>query len=814
MLGRDVLPHVDIIPLSAHSPHFDRARRDDLMRRRDELRYGEGYFNDPAITYFERRPMCDVGDICAYCEYAFYKALWPPDDDPWTGDSNLGWVDCMIATTTCRFCNFLTRLFFDNAPDFPKDQVVCETNGRRFDLRLRRVRSAEVTPTRSRKDQWNGGFSVSVNEISAPDVKKNSLYHYGRDTLFFSLDVDSRDEFIALLGAQSEEAAVLNLSRPIGEGWNSALFSSALCACKTHHGVGCEAAFSGFGRGSHISQVPAELGEKLRVVDVIDMCVTTLPNDMPYVALSYCWSQRRYSVLKLANYDEMSKLGGLTALSLPPVIKDAIAATRAIDERYIWIDSLCIIQDDHRNKAAELSRMDDIYRAASLTIIAASTPFYGTDLGLPGIQAVAARRNAATVELRGLKFRQCSYPLRHTLIDTKWHSRAWTFQEYLLSKRYLVFMPEQVYFVCQRASFAEDHIDHVCVRQREVNEQSLIPCCKLTFFDNESILKESHRPQHLVESYEELVAYYTMREMSFETDAINAVRGLLRLPQREHGIKFLCGLPVPHLIGYFLTWVPRGSCMERRPLLQHGSRFPSWSWAAWQGEVSYAPSSTPGPSYQPAADRFDHNGVHVDLESEITQWRVVLRPGAEVIDASIPVHGLEVLSEDFAGIDHCFLEFEAEVATFSIIADQYGSPNFFRHGEAEHSRCRQIIANGVWVGSVLIHDAHRPHLLQLNALGSQEQTFLSLSRAKARWQMWLPIDETNPSDERFFTLDDGSQIIHQPFDASVLDVHASVVNVLLVHTSETGVTYRVGVGQIHADAWDAASPERKQIVLG
>jgi hypothetical protein len=57
---------------------------------------------------------------------------------------------------------------------------------------------------------------------------------------------------------------------------------------------------------------------------------------------------------------------------LPRTIRDAIEVTRAIDYRYLWVDSLCIIQDDEQDRDFQIAMMDQIYSNADLTIAAGS----------------------------------------------------------------------------------------------------------------------------------------------------------------------------------------------------------------------------------------------------------------------------------------------------------------------------------------------------------------------------------------------------------------------------------------------------------
>lgn len=90
-----------------------------------------------------------------------------------------------------------------------------------------------------------------------------------------------------------------------------------------------------------------------------------------YACLSYCWGQERQPVV-LANNTLSSLCQGIPLGTLLQTIQDAITTTRRLGLRYLWVDSLCIIQDSAEDKAVEISRMDEIYRQGFVTISAAS----------------------------------------------------------------------------------------------------------------------------------------------------------------------------------------------------------------------------------------------------------------------------------------------------------------------------------------------------------------------------------------------------------------------------------------------------------
>ena len=91
-----------------------------------------------------------------------------------------------------------------------------------------------------------------------------------------------------------------------------------------------------------------------------------------YVALSYVWGgpqPHRTTRKNLASY----KRDGIDPAILPQTIQDAIRVTRALGILFLWIDSLCIIQDSDEDKHRELASMRDVYRYAYVTIDAART---------------------------------------------------------------------------------------------------------------------------------------------------------------------------------------------------------------------------------------------------------------------------------------------------------------------------------------------------------------------------------------------------------------------------------------------------------
>ncbi|KAL8991894.1 MAG: hypothetical protein Q9169_007557 [Polycauliona sp. 2 TL-2023] len=89
-----------------------------------------------------------------------------------------------------------------------------------------------------------------------------------------------------------------------------------------------------------------------------------------YAALSYCWGIGQDCKLTLSNLETM--FIDVPLSSLAQTIQDAISVACRMGVQFIWIDSLCIIQDSNSDKADEISAMDHIYQNAEFTICAAS----------------------------------------------------------------------------------------------------------------------------------------------------------------------------------------------------------------------------------------------------------------------------------------------------------------------------------------------------------------------------------------------------------------------------------------------------------
>ncbi|KAL2833010.1 heterokaryon incompatibility protein-domain-containing protein [Aspergillus cavernicola] len=154
--------------------------------------------------------------------------------------------------------------------------------------------------------------------------------------------------------------------------------------CEQGHGDLCETA----GRGDDVAYTRTA-PRNLRVINVNSMCLVLLPAEAKYVALSYCWAQStRHFTTTTSNVAGLQACGGISGVwdELPGTIQDAIGCVREIGREFLWVDALCIIQDDNKDKEEQILQMDRVYDNALLTIIPAPPAAESSSRydGLPG----------------------------------------------------------------------------------------------------------------------------------------------------------------------------------------------------------------------------------------------------------------------------------------------------------------------------------------------------------------------------------------------------------------------------------------------
>ncbi|KAI1087865.1 HET-domain-containing protein [Rostrohypoxylon terebratum] len=289
-----------------------------------------------------------------------------------------------------------------------------------------------------------------------------------------------------------------------------------------------------------------------------------------YFALSYVWGQQ---------HQERYTSHPRSLAGFPRTIRDAIEVTRNLGYRYLWVDRYCIDQNDLNEKHRQIHDMGSIYYNASLTIIAAAgdDPRYG----LPG---VSQRRKEVPPTATILDWRIDGYPDEPTEIirNSVWMTRAWTYQEALLSRRRLIFTDHQVYSECQGLTREDSYVDN-----------PITSTLKPSMFHKGDFGLRREEIFHYISEY-------SRRQLTYEEDRLNGFLGILSyLAEASDPIYHLFGVPLwppstdDRTSVYIDRNYSRGLMIGMNWKIESGRRrraqgSPSWSWVGWSGPVIWA----------------------------------------------------------------------------------------------------------------------------------------------------------------------------------------------------------------------------------
>lgn len=197
----------------------------------------------------------------------------------------------------------------------------------------------------------------------------------------------------------------------------------------------------------------------MRLIDTEQNCLVRVTGHCAYTALTYVWGpvDQPVLILKRGLIMEWETPGYFCKIDLPKTISDSIKVCQMIGLKYLWVDSLCIVQDDPLAVQEQINSMSLVYSQAYLTMIAASGD--DCDSGLSSVQAREPIQK--TFQAGDLQMGTTFLSLKQELVKSKWNTRAWTLQEYALSCRCLVFTPRQVFFCCAEGIRREDVNRHL-----------------------------------------------------------------------------------------------------------------------------------------------------------------------------------------------------------------------------------------------------------------------------------------------------------------------------------------------------------------
>jgi hypothetical protein len=294
-----------------------------------------------------------------------------------------------------------------------------------------------------------------------------------------------------------------------------------------------------------------------------------------YTCLSYCWGGPQDVSTTTATLEQYSIC--LPSDKLPQTIRDAINITRSLAIRYLWVDALCILQDNTDDKTVEIGEMGRIYRNAMVTIAAGSsqrvTDGFLKERTIPYSYQLPFYLSAGRFGI--ISLRAC-IKLGHEEVDPL-ESRGWTLQESLLSRRLLYYGSRDLLWKCQREHFVPVNKTHKFYF-RTVGYT--LPASMSSGRNGHHI--ERPRTQRKIWLY--LVDNYSSRELTIFEDRLPALAGIASELQNIWKDTYLAGMWQNCLIRQ-LGWQRNDYILKDLP--PEPFRSPSWSWASSRGRVLF-----------------------------------------------------------------------------------------------------------------------------------------------------------------------------------------------------------------------------------
>ena len=314
-----------------------------------------------------------------------------------------------------------------------------------------------------------------------------------------------------------------------------------------------------------------------------------LPPTCKYVTLSHCWGNR--SFVRLSRATESGLVKGISTDDLPLTFQNAVEITRRLKVQYLWIDSLCILQDqDDRSDWLEQSQsMESVYSQAfcNLAAVAASDPSQGLFHG--------ELFESPTVRLPRYIFDKDGDSVRYSIYvgaRYQWEVekapltyRAWFHQERWMARRTLYFLHNQLYWLCRAAYASEEWPLGLPKRghgqERYQKIQSIVDL-RLRELEHSTSMPNSLSLQEVNDSWWDVCEEYSRCALTQPGDKLIALAGLAKCFGRVIKGTYVAGMWRRDLVQGLLWYVVPGH-QGRRPLEY---RAPTFSWASIDGRIS------------------------------------------------------------------------------------------------------------------------------------------------------------------------------------------------------------------------------------
>jgi len=304
-----------------------------------------------------------------------------------------------------------------------------------------------------------------------------------------------------------------------------------------------------------------------------------------YCTLSHRWDASSVQSLQLTTTSLSSFRNGIAVSTLKPTFQDMADLTLRLGVRLMWIDCMCIIQDDTKDWRDESALMGKVYANSWLNVSANAR-----DTSRSGLYA---ERNVSR-HLAHFRTRYDESGEETTwAVTTKdeWfneveeasvNTRAWVLQERILSPRIVHMSSNQVLWECRHLQ-ASEHFPYGGLAYEEcINSQGHI---KRICYGNQERDKDD-----VLADWEHLLSKYTGSGLTFETDRLIALSGIASMVHKRTQCDYLAGIWIKSLPTGLLwhVYFPHLVSIPKTMINGDGSEkyvAPSWSWASTSRQV-------------------------------------------------------------------------------------------------------------------------------------------------------------------------------------------------------------------------------------